>query len=205
MDSRHGSTADSYSCQCVDGWADGVCLYEYVPQYTVECSVIESTATESLAGNCDIDVDECASAPCQNGALCADSTTNTSVAVGAYRCSCVDGFASGSCEYWPIVEAYAAACAILLSTDAASGAGNCAVDVDECVSGPCQNGGACRDSLSEGISAGTYTCLCQRGFANGVCDYAYIGEYADECAIMDGGNCDLDVDECASQPCQNGA
>ncbi len=31
----------------------------------------------TLGGNCDIDVNECASSPCQNGATCADYTEQT--------------------------------------------------------------------------------------------------------------------------------
>jgi Notch-like protein len=183
-DSNSDSSIDAgtYQCACVHGYASGE------------------------SGNCDIDVDECASAPCQNGAACADSTTNSSVPTGGYRCSCVDGYTSGTCEYSPVVEAYADSCAIALSSGVSSpGDGNCAVDVDECASHPCQNGGMCKESFSGGLPAGTYTCVCQSGFGNGECDYTYITEYADECTAMDGGNCDLDVNECESHPCQNGA
>ena len=126
-DSNSDSSIDAgtYQCECVHGYTSGE------------------------SGNCDIDVDECASAPCQNGATCADSTTNTSVPTGGYRCLCVDGYTSGTCEYFPVVESYAASCAITLSSDAISpGDGNCAVDVDECASQPCQNGGVCKESVS---------------------------------------------------------
>ena len=174
---------DHYQCECVHGYASGA------------------------GGNCDIDVDECASAPCQNGAACADSTTtNSSIATGGYRCTCVDGFASGSCDYSPIVAAYASDCNLSVSSDAeVFGDGNCAIDVDECISSPCQNGAGCKESASAGLPAGSYTCLCQRGFANGECEYSFITEYSHECSVADGGNCDLDVNECASNPCQNGA
>ena len=73
---------DHYQCVCLHGYASGT------------------------GGNCGIDIDECGSSPCQNGAVCADSTTtNGSIAAGGYRCSCADGFASGSCDYSPIVPA----------------------------------------------------------------------------------------------------
>ena len=50
---------------------------------------------------------------------------------------------------------------------------------DDCVSSPCQNGGACTD-----IIAGSYTCTC------GI-------EYT-------GDNCEIDIDDCALGPCLNG-
>ena len=50
--------------------------------YTSECTVAETTTThifyqnnQIFAGNCDIDVNECASGPCANSAACSDSTS----------------------------------------------------------------------------------------------------------------------------------
>lgn len=40
---------------------------------------------------CDVDVDECASSPCQNSGKCID-------AANRYRCLCPDGFAGPRCE-----------------------------------------------------------------------------------------------------------
>ena len=36
---------------------------------------MESSQTEALGGNCDIDVDECASGPCANGVTCTESAS----------------------------------------------------------------------------------------------------------------------------------
>ena len=52
-----------------------------------------------LSGNCDIDVDECKSNPCKNGATCTESTVESTVSFHAYQCTCVAGFANGVCEY----------------------------------------------------------------------------------------------------------
>eukprot|EP01045_Picozoa_sp_COSAG04_P032306 COSAG04_NODE_6287_length_1365_cov_1.251185_1_plen_229_part_10 len=58
---------NAYKCACVAGFANGVCEYDFISEYDNECTVAESTASSALNGNCDIDVDECASSPCQNG------------------------------------------------------------------------------------------------------------------------------------------
>ena len=38
-----------------------------------------------------IDVDECVTDPCKNGATCVDQ-------VGSYRCNCVAGYTGSNCE-----------------------------------------------------------------------------------------------------------
>ena len=67
----------TYQCTCVAGFANGVCEYDYITEFETECTVMESSQTESLGGNCDIDVDECASSPCANGATCTESAVES--------------------------------------------------------------------------------------------------------------------------------
>jgi Notch-like protein len=55
---------------------------------------------------------------------------------------------------------------------------HCEIDIDECQSNPCANGGTCYDKPNG------FKCLCLRGFY--------------------GSRCLSDVDECASNPCFNG-
>ena len=57
------------------------------------------------------------------------------------------------------------------------GGSTCAEDIDECLSTPCQNGGACTQDVD------AYTCGCVAGFM--------------------GQRCQIDIDECQSQPCIN--
>merc|ERR1711995_187282 len=64
----------------------------------------ESSQTDALGGNCDIDVDECASSPCANGATCTESAVESEVSFHTYQCTCVAGFANGVCEYDYITE-----------------------------------------------------------------------------------------------------
>ena len=52
------------------------------------------------------------------------------------------------------------------------------VDVDECLTNPCQNGGVCTNSI------GSYLCTCAVGFT--------------------GVNCELNIDDCALTPCLHG-
>lgn len=54
----------------------------------------------------------------------------------------------------------------------------CDMDINECVSSPCQNGGKCIDA------ANRYHCLCPDGFA--------------------GPRCETNLDECLSAPCLHG-
>ena len=65
----------------------------------------------ATGGNCDVDVDECASSPCTNGAACSDSTVDADVSIHTYRCTCVEGFANGFCGYTQISE-YNAECTV---------------------------------------------------------------------------------------------
>lgn len=116
--------------------------------------------------NCSDNIDECSAdpSPCQNGAACSDCVPVPNVAVVdpmeqanpvcslGYMCACPEGFFGDNCE----------------------------VDVDYCVSSPCENGASCHDIMGE---AG-YNCTCPSGFA--------------------GVNCEEDVDECEAGPCQNG-
>ena len=177
----------AYACSCTPGYANGLCVYDFIAEYRSVCEV-------ATGGRCDIDVDECISSPCQNGAACAEEAA----AADAYRCTCVAGYANGWCEYENLPQ-YESACALQTG-------GDCGVDVDECSSSPCRNGAACSDSsTSPSTSLHAYTCTCLEGFADGLCNYQFVLEYAQQCSRVEGGDCGIDVDECVSGPCANGA
>ena len=55
----------------------------------------------------------------------------------------------------------------------------CEINVRECVSSPCQNGGTCVDMINQ------YRCACRGGYT--------------------GRHCGIEIDECASDPCKGSA
>ena len=207
-------SGDAYQCTRAPGFANGLCGYNFIPEYYTECTVAESTASADLGANCDVDVNECDSNPCHNGAACIESSDDDNanpevpVSPNAYRCLCAPGFASGVCQY-SFMSSYSDLCSVQES--GGTWAGNCEVDVDECNSNPCQNGASCVDSSTDlSVPSDAYRCMCTTGYASGACAYDFIDEYSDQCNIMDsaggsGGNCDVDVNECDSGPCQNSA
>ena len=104
-------------------------------------------------------MDECISNPCQNGAVCSDSTDAPHIVLNRYSCACAAGFVSGVCahtyELWLANYTNSTGlCSVLTG-------GNCDVDLDECVSSPCQNGGACTDSTDDAfVRPDAYHCEC---------------------------------------------
>merc|ERR1712166_1722767 len=94
-------------------------------------TVFESDDSNTLSGNCDVDVNECASKPCKNGATCSQSTTESKVSIDTYQCTCKPGYSNGWCEYDYISEG-TANCTVFESDDSKTLSGNCDVDVNEC-------------------------------------------------------------------------
>ena len=160
------------------------------------------TEVLSAGSNCDVDVDECVSTPCANNATCVESGTDSTVPIDSYQCGCPPGWAGGFCS--TELEQYEDLCHLV--------GGKCDVDIDECVSSPCQHASSCADShLNSSIPLNKYRCSCQPGFINGLCDADYQEfiavyndtEYTRLCTVLTGGNCDVDVNECLSSPCQH--
>uniref|UniRef100_A0A8C5KFS9 Notch 3 n=1 Tax=Jaculus jaculus TaxID=51337 RepID=A0A8C5KFS9_JACJA len=157
---------------------------------------------------CHLD-DACVSNPCHEGAICDTNPVN-----GRAICTCPPGFTGGACDQ-DVDECSIGAnpCEHLgrcVNTQGSflcqCGRGytgpRCETDVNECLSGPCRNQATCLDRI------GQFTCICMAG-TRWVCS----GQGAALRACLSpsppsgfsGPTCQLDVDECASTPCRNGA
>eukprot|EP01047_Picozoa_sp_COSAG01_P037002 COSAG01_NODE_2915_length_6861_cov_2.886128_2_plen_2005_part_01 len=147
---------NAYRCVCGPGFANGFCTYDFISEYLTHCSVSESTFGLG-SGNCDIDVNECVSQPCRNGANCTDSSNDIFVPRHAYKCTCAAGFVNGFCDY-RFIDQYANKCNVTHSVKGL--AGNCDLDANECISSPCRNGGSCiESSANASVSPNAYRCV----------------------------------------------
>ncbi|KAI6055209.1 protein crumbs homolog 2 [Marmota monax] len=113
---------------------------------------------------CEVDEDECAAGPCLNGGLCLQRSDPT--------------LYGGAQAAFPGAFSFRHAAGFLCHCPPGFEGDDCSVDVDECASWPCLNGGHCQD-LPNG-----FQCHCGDGYA--------------------GLTCQEDVDECLSGPCLHG-
>ena len=144
-------------------------------------------------GNCDVDIDECLSIPCQNNGACSEDGIN------AYACDCQYGWAGTNCDqqidacyeeendcskyaYCTHTGPGLHSCTCQPGYDeqpgtavvdrAGRGEPQVCVDTDECVDGACDNDALClqsSDNVFPAVPRGQYRCVCRPGFANGHC------------------------------------
>jgi len=166
---------NSYTCACAVGFTDRNCKSK-----VAECSGKSCrNATPK---------DLCMSGPCRNGGACYHGDNH-------YSCTCLDGFYGANCMHQ-----------------------------DSCKSSPCING----ECTNEGDS---FYCTCDKGYAGQNCDSSIDrkkkltkAKKATPCtknSCLNGGKCkgstckcatgyygpfcEIDIDECATDPCKNGA
>uniref|UniRef100_A0A8C7VAB4 Notch receptor 2 n=1 Tax=Oncorhynchus mykiss TaxID=8022 RepID=A0A8C7VAB4_ONCMY len=129
---------------------------------------------------CQIDIDECSSTPCLNGAKCIDRPNG-------YECECAEGFSGplcneniDDCDPEPCHHGVCRDGIATFSCDCDPGytGSICNVQFMECHSNPCQNRGRCIDLVNK------YQCNCLPGTS--------------------GAKCDVDIHECNSSPCMSG-
>ncbi|XP_055585474.1 protein serrate-like [Uranotaenia lowii] len=135
---------------------------------------------------CEINIDECAEGPCENGGTCIDM-------VGRFRCECPPQWTGEACSIdvdecesnvasglGPCINAKS--CRNLPGSFQCSclegwGGPTCVQNLDDCV-GKCKNGATCIDRVND------YHCACAVGYT--------------------GRDCSTDINECANVPCRNG-
>ncbi|XP_023557423.1 protein crumbs homolog 2 [Octodon degus] len=176
----HGGTChdlvSGFRCDCADtGYEGARCELEVLECASAPCEH-NATCLEGLGSfrclcwpgfsgeRCELDEDECAVRPCRNGGLCLQRSD--------------PALYGGAHATLPGVFSFRHAAGFLCRCPAGFEGDDCSVDVDECASRPCVNGGRCQD-LPDG-----FQCYCSVGYT--------------------GLTCEEDVDECLSEPCLHG-
>ena len=189
------SSAVSYQCQCPANFEGPKCQFAQI-----------YTAHENL---------------CQNGVVCKKNVDSS------FDCTCNPGFTGIFCE--TVIDAFSsnpcqngASCyrfnftEYVYSCPVGFSGQNCENDMNECSLNSCQNNGQCVDTF------GPYSFVCPIGFAGKDCEQTVAdpclftscsANGTDLCVATDNGfgyeckckpsNCEIMLDTCSSQPCQN--
>ncbi|XP_038050781.1 sushi, von Willebrand factor type A, EGF and pentraxin domain-containing protein 1-like [Patiria miniata] len=178
---------DGYQCMCSPGYSGTDCEVDTNECLSYPClngatctdrpNAYHCTCLTGFTGSrCEGDIDWCASSPCHDGATCVDM-------LKTFRCVCPPLRSGPLCDQTPCqngalyisgddvnVDAYTCNC------QPGYVGRDCEIDIDECASKPCSNGGTCHQHQ---INA--FMCECPPGFQ--------------------GESCTVDINECSSDPC----
>ncbi|XP_069119516.1 LOW QUALITY PROTEIN: protein crumbs homolog 1-like [Argopecten irradians] len=172
--------------------------------------------------NCEVNINECELNSCQNGGQCVDGDNS-------FSCVCTSSFEGNLCEHdinecsrfagicgpgtcFNFIGGYDCQCPVGYDSSR-----NCSQSLDDCLTGPCRNGGSCVDGDN------SYTCQCIPGYTGTDCETNIddcVGVSCSgpnkvcrdlvnthECICKPGyyGDPCMDVNECLMQPCKNDA
>ncbi|XP_035724721.1 protein crumbs-like isoform X1 [Vespa mandarinia] len=210
---------NTFECKCPPGYAGKICdtdvnecesdpclngatCIDEVAAYTCNC------APGFRGTNCEINIDDCEPLPCYNYGRCMDG-------VNDYTCDCTDtGFEGTRCEK-NIDDCLSAPCvndAICIDDiknykcQCYSGytGKNCEIDINECESSPCQFNGTCLERSNKELYKSEAFNL-PSIFTQ---DFSYANASGYECLCVQGvtgKNCEMNINECESNPCQAGS
>ncbi|XP_046739798.1 protein crumbs-like isoform X2 [Diprion similis] len=209
---------NAFECSCQQGYAGKTCDIDVDECLSNPC-INGATCVDNIAfyscicslgfigNNCEINIDDCQSSPCLNYGECIDGINN-------YTCNCTDtGFEGPNCEF-NIDDCQSGPCMNgakcvdgILSYNCQCYEGytglNCEKDVDECESSPCQFNGTCLERSNRELyksNASTLPAIFTRNFS-----YENASGY--ECICVSGvigKNCEININECESNPCVSG-
>ncbi|XP_006892687.1 PREDICTED: protein crumbs homolog 2 [Elephantulus edwardii] len=167
---------NGFRCDCADtGYEGARCEEEVLECASAPCahnaSCLEGLGSfrclcwPGYSGDlCEVDEDECAAGPCHHGGQCLQRS---------------DPALYGSAQAtFPGKFSFRQAAGFLCRCPSGFEGDDCSVDVDECASKPCMNGGRCQNLPN------SFKCHCPDGYT--------------------GLTCQEEVDECLSEPCLHG-
>ncbi|XP_067213667.1 protein crumbs isoform X2 [Linepithema humile] len=210
---------NAFECKCPPGYTGRTCELDVNECDSSPClngaqcvNDIASYTCMCLPGfsgaNCEIDIDECESMPCLNTGRCNDG-------VNSYACDCSDtGFEGLHCEKnideclsQPCVNGgickddiknYKCQCYVGYAGK------NCEIDVNECESSPCQYNGTCLERSNRDL----YKSEALNLPAIFTQEFSYANASGYECLCVQGvtgKNCEVNINECDSNPCGPGS
>ncbi|XP_059483045.1 protein crumbs isoform X2 [Neocloeon triangulifer] len=208
---------NGYNCTCQIGYTGKDCETNIDDCVSSPCqnggSCIDGVASvtcicpEGIEGPlCETNIDDCKSDPCQNGGLCVDG-------INRFDCDCAGtGFEGPLCENnindcLPDTCMNGATCVDKVNgfncTCHAGYIGTrCEIDFKECEPSPCQYNGTCLELSDQSLYSPSnplaYLLPAEFSFENAAGFVCFCP------AGTSGDTCQVNIDECASSPCQHG-